>query len=220
MTTLTKWNVVKLALAIAMASVPQSTKGDTIENCTGGDTSNVSSNVPCYMINLNAPSGDNHIESQFFPISGNLFGIDPRGVGSGSALGSSGFGRVGAKTDVTNNSPTHLGVPVVASASAEFDDFFSWNGAPAQLRFTMNLVGDAKAPADPLGSTFAAGEAKLLLETSVDKAGGDLLAGTVPGGSGPRTTTVTIHLAGTDLLFLDLNLGSAVGMGVFGGGHI
>jgi hypothetical protein len=84
-------NMAKLTLVIVAASaLAESSRGDTIVNYTGGDTSN----VPCYMLNVTVPGPDNHMESEFFPVSGNLDGLDPRGVGFGSVFAVANFGSV------------------------------------------------------------------------------------------------------------------------------
>jgi hypothetical protein len=204
--------LIRLALTFTLAGpLAQQAGAETVTSCIGFIPT-----LPCYNFEVLVPSGMGSSDVEPFPLSGNLMGEDLRGIGSGSAFALADFNRLGVKDVSTLNTQTPLrGIAVTADAFSGFGDAFVWNGSPGKLRFTFDLVGNADAPLDPLGQSFAVGDAVLRLSSSSgSNADGELIVNSP--GSGARTKTVTLNVAGGDTVFVSLELGCNSSIGVFG----
>jgi hypothetical protein len=190
-------NVVKPALAIAIASAlgeASRAAAISIDNCTAAGFV-----PPCYTIALIVPGFNNELsDREPFAVSGNLTGIDNRGIGDGDAFAVAGFGRVGAKSQATYFGA--LPSPesgVGSSAEAAFNDVFVWGGGPGKLRATLTLTGQASAAGGvPSAPNFASIVGDLGLRSNVDSGFGSL--------TGPGSITVTINVSPRDNISLDL----------------
>jgi len=204
-------NLVRLALAAATASVlATSGRADFIDNCTGVRP------IPCYSIDLTVPGSVGNMtgDSELSPVAGNLFGLDDRLIGSGSAFAVARFGSVGAKTEATNTSPVPLfDSGVGASARATFQDVFLWNGGAGKLRFILNLDGSASATGMDPGLNIAGVAATLSLSSTIST---DETA--IGGLNGPGSIAVTIDMLPFDGVNFTLDLRSFVGLTEFGHG--
>ena len=183
-------NLGNFIFAIALA---QSGKAATIDNCGAGIAF-----LPCYTIALIVPGTDMTSDSELSPVSLNLFGIDPRGVGNGSSFAVSAFGRVGARAEATDTfGPLNSGVS--AEARAIFEDSFPWHGGPGILRFLLNLQGSTSVTGDPAANQ-ALVDATFGVASEIASSNG---FGRL---NGPGSIAITVGVNGTDAVDLDLEL--------------
>jgi len=208
-------NVVRLVARTvawtAMAgALAQLGRADVIDNCTAVRA------IPCYSIELTVPGsvGNMTADSELSPVDGNLFGLDDRLIGSGSAFAVARFGNLGAKTEATNTSPVRLlDSSVSALARATFQDVFLWNGGAGKLRFILNLAGSASATGVDPGFNVAGVGASLTLSSIIST---DETA--VGGLSAPGSIAVTIDMLPSDGVNFTLDLQSFVGLTESGDG--
>jgi hypothetical protein len=118
--------LIRLALTITLAGpLAQQAGADTISTCIGFIPA-----LPCYNIEVLVPPAMGSSDIEPVPLSGNLIGDDPRGIGSGSAFAFADFNRLGVKDVTTFNSQTPArGIDVTADAFAGFGDSFFWSGS-------------------------------------------------------------------------------------------